>query len=191
MSWASAHGHSQLKNKNCGWVVIWRRGLNSPTFLVQAPTLDPKLTDRHYWIYLCRSFACALFYSQMKPGSKRKLYPARKRINSKSRCQGFTACSTQILYCKGRRMLRMSLRPMCANIAAGCSGTWNLSEWSQLQSMWAKTVNFQVTTQEFCKVGGYTEDLEKLQNCQIEGWALAWRWALAQDNMVFAYHLHL
>ena len=35
------------------------------------------------------------------------------------------------------------------------------------------------------------EDLEKPQNCQIEGWARAWRWALAQDNMVFAYHLHL
>ena len=27
-------------------------------------------------------------------------------------------------------------------------------------------MNFRVTTQEFCVVGGYTEDLEKRPNCQ-------------------------
>ena len=64
-------GTNSSRTKNWGWAVTWRRrGLNSPTFLVQAPTLDPKLADRHYWIYLCRSFARALFYTQMKPGSR-------------------------------------------------------------------------------------------------------------------------
>ena len=31
---------------------------------VQVPTLDPKLTDRHYWIDSCRSFAHASFLRQ-------------------------------------------------------------------------------------------------------------------------------
>ena len=30
-------------------------------------------------------------------------------------------------------------------------------------------MNFRVTTQKFCMVGGYTEDLEKPQNCQNLG----------------------
>ena len=33
-------------------------------------------------------------------------------------------------------------------------------------------------------VGGYTENLEKQQNCQNRGWTLARVWALARDNTV-------
>ena len=33
-------------------------------------------------------------------------------------------------------------------------------------------------------VGRYTENLKKPQTVKIGGWALAWVWALAQDNTV-------
>ena len=48
-------------------------------------------------------------------------------------------------------------------------------------------MNFQVTTQEFCMVGGYTEDLTNHKTVKIGGWALARGWALAWDNMVVLY----
>ena len=38
--------------------------------------------------------------------------------------------------------------------------------------------------QEFCMVGGYTEDLTNHRTVKIGGWAIARGWALARDNMV-------
>ena len=38
-------------------------------------------------------------------------------------------------------------------------------------------------------VGGYTEDLTNHRTVKIGGWALAWGWALARDNMVHLYYL--
>ena len=49
-------------------------------------------------------------------------------------------------------------------------------------------MNFRVTTQEFCMVGGYTEDLINHTTVKIGGWALAWGWVLARDNTV---HVHV
>ena len=88
----------------------------------------------------------------------------------------FVACSAWISYCK-RRTLGTRLRLVCA---AGCSGAWNSSK----RSTWAKTVNFRVTTQEFCMVGGYTEDLTNPTTVKIGRWALVQGWALARDNTV-------
>ena len=45
-------------------------------------------------------------------------------------------------------------------------------------------MNFQVTTQEFCMVAGYTEDLTNYRTVNIGGRALARGWALARDNTV-------
>ena len=57
-------------------------------------------------------------------------------------------------------------------VQTGCSGAWN----SLKQSTWAQTVNFQVTTQEICMVGSYTEDLTNHRTVKIGGCALAWGW---------------
>ena len=48
-------------------------------------------------------------------------------------------------------------------------------------------MNFRVTTQEFCMVGSYTEDLTTHRTVKIGGWALARGWALVRDNMVVAF----
>ena len=39
--------------------------------------------------------------------------------------------------------------------------------------------------QEFCMVGGYTEDLTNHRTVKIGGWALAQGWVLARDNTLF------
>ena len=57
------------------------------------------------------------------------------------------------------------------NLTTGFSGAWNWLEWLQLQSMWAQTVNFWVTTQE-CMVGGYTEDLKTTELSKSRGGCL-------------------
>ena len=51
-------------------------------------------------------------------------------------------------------------------------------------------MNFRVTIQEFCMVGGYTEDLTNHRTVKIGGWAIARGWALARDNTVCTYILH-
>ena len=108
------------KPENWGWPLTRRRCLNGLSIPVQVPTLNPKLTDRCYRIDSRRSLPLLLFFfRQTRPvQQQRKLYPARKRTNLKSRCHGFVAfvtCSTRILYCK-RRTLRMRLQPVCANL---------------------------------------------------------------------------
>ena len=166
----SAHSSSP---KNRGWALTWRRRLNNPTISVQAPTPDPKLADRGYWVDSLRSFARASLFRQTRPARQyRKLYPARKWTNPKSHSQGFAAfiaCSMQISYCKQRTMRVRLSQLVCA---AGCSGAWNSSKQSQ------------TFVQEFCMVGGYTEDLTNHRTVKIGGWALAWGWALARDNTI-------
>ena len=48
-------------------------------------------------------------------------------------------------------------------------------------------MNFQVTTQEFCMVGGYTEAVTNHRTVKIGGWALARGWAPVQDNTSVVY----
>ena len=60
---------------------------------------------------------------------------------------------------------------MCANLVLGVVAP--------------QTANFRVTTQEFCVMGGYTDDLEKPHNFQNRGVALA------QDNTVYTYILRV
>ena len=46
------------------------------------------------------------------------------------------------------------------------------------------TLNFRVTTQEFCVVGVYTKDLEKPQNCQNRGVGACLELGIARDTTV-------
>ena len=183
LSHASAHGCLQLKpKKSGGWALTRTWCLNSPTIPVQAPTLDPKLTDRRYWIDTHCNFARASFNSQ--PGSREScilLY--RKRTNLKSHCHGFAVfitCSMQISYCE-QRMLRMRLRPVCTNLATGV--VVPETHWNSLRELNIKLWTFE-SPHKICIVGSYTEELTTHRTVKIGGWALARGRALARDNTV-------
>ena len=153
---------------------------------MQTPTLGPKLTDRGYWIDSRRSFARASFFGKWgQRGSRESCIllenePTRSLIAMA--LQHWSLAIREFRTASKERCGRGKW-PMCANLAAGCSGTWSSSK----QSMWAQTVNFRVTTQKFCMVGGYTEDLTNHRTVKIGEWALAWGWTLAQDNTVLTY----
>ena len=53
-----------------------------------------------------------------------------------------------------------------AKLCCRMSWGWSASEWSQLCT-WAQLTHFRSTTQEFSMVGGYMEDIEKPQNCNV------------------------
>ena len=144
--------------KNCVWAVTWRKSLNSlnsSTILVQGPTPDAKLLN---WL----ASLLHLCFVEASPTVEKAVSCYAKRTNLYPHCQVSSvlviACSTQILGCR-ERTLRTRTERLCANFDAWCRGAQSASE--QLQLCEFSVPTFWFTTQKFCMVGGYTENLEK------------------------------
>ena len=99
--------------------LTWRRCLNSPTMPVQAPTPDPKLTDRGYWIDLRRSLCKLELWTFESP---RKNFASEDITNRRTVktggvgfCSGMGACTGQYGRCRSRSKFVVVVRRISPN----------------------------------------------------------------------------
>ena len=174
------------KTENWGWAVTQRRCLNSPTFFVQAPTSDTELAYRHYWIYLCHSFTRAFVYSQMKPSSGESCIllengSTQTLVVRASQCLFPAVCEFRIVreecYARGCDLCVQTL--LLGVVVPRNDHNYSLYE--------LKLWTFESPCKHFAKWAVTRRTLKNCRTVKLRGG----RWALAQDNMVFAYHIHL
>ena len=144
LSWASAHGRSQLKCQNLGVGGYTRYEVGShgaeSTCIVGSFVFRQGQPDS--------GEGCIMLQSG----------PTHSLI-AKFLQRSVVGCSTRISCWKKR--CEPSHRQVCANLML-----WHPK---RIRAMWAQQTYLQIHYARISMVGGYTENLEKLQNCQKWG----------------------
>ena len=171
--------------KNRGWALTQRRCLNSPTVPMQVPTPDPKLIVMTGTTELTRIVASAVLPFLGKRGQ----HGSREScILLQNRPPEVSLSSLHSIRCLQYANFVLQVKNHCRQGYDWCVQTLLPDVVACLKliehSTWTQTVNFRVTIQEFCVVGGYTEDLTNHRTVKIGGWALARGWELARDNTI-------
>ena len=163
LSWASAHGCSQLKCQNWGGAVTQRRCLNGSTIPTQGPTQDAKLAAKGYQINLHRPF----IRTSLRPARQwRKLDHATK-WPTRSHVAKFAVVSRHLQYTNFMLQGKNTTDGCVRTIDAWCHGTQSTSEQLQLCELSRLTFGFTMQNLAWWAVTRRTSKNTKLS--KLEG----------------------
>ena len=144
-----------------GWAVTWRTRLNGSTIPMQGPTQDAKLAAMG--LNGLGSSVRQLFVEASPTVEKAaSCYKADRLVASLLSFRSIqSSLAVRKFHAAGEEHCKRGHGRVCVNL------------WCLMSCRSADLRTFGFTTREFSMVGGYTENLEKPQNCQNRGWALA------------------
>ena len=182
-------GTRSSSTENWGWAVTWRRCLNTPPIPVQAPTLDPKLADRCYWIDLRHSFAHACFFFPAKRGQH----------GSRESCILLENEPNQSFVARTSKHLSLAVPKFRTASEERSTRGYDQCVQALLPGIVAPEIHRNDHSYSLCELKLWTfksshknfawwtvtrRSLKKHRTVKIEGWALAQRWVLARDDTI-------
>ena len=158
-----------------------RRCLNGSTISVQAPIQDARLAARGYQINL----HCHFTHASLRPTRWRKLYYARKRTDL-ALLPSFRHVR-HLQYTNFMLQVRNDATRLGTGVCEALLLDVVASEAHQDDCSYVRELSGPTFSSPYKNLAWWAVSLRTSKNhktVKIGGWALAWGWVLARDNMV-------